>query len=89
MYYGHMYGFGHAWMLQGGLWSVLAWLWMAFMWLVPILLLAALLKYLLSASRRDDKPRSKALDLLDEAYARGELARDDYLRKRADLERKD
>jgi putative membrane protein len=43
---------------------------------------------LLSAIRRPGSgSRRGALDLLDERYARGEIEREEYLEKRADLER--
>lgn len=86
--YGHMYGYGygydHPWMLVG-------WLWMGLLWLIPVLLLFALVKYLFGKTRqggpapREEKTEKTALDILKEAYARGEISRDEYLRKRDDL----
>jgi putative membrane protein len=83
--YGHMYGYGygydHPWMLVG-------WLWMGLLWLIPILLLIALAKYLLGkkpGAPREEKAEKTPLDILKEAYARGEISRDEYLQKRDDL----
>jgi putative membrane protein len=76
-----MYGFDHgAWMFGG-------WLMMLLIWLVPFILLFVGLKVFLDRSRPPGAAKS-ALDLLDEAYARREIERDDYLQKRDDLQRK-
>lgn len=82
--YGHMYGqdFGSGWMLLG-------WLWMGLAWLIPILLLLALGKYLFTRPKdfpdRKETPEKTPLDIVKEAYARGELSREDYLQKVEDL----
>lgn len=80
-----MYGFDHGWMYEGGGWMVLGWLWMALVVLSPALIVLALFKYLLGRSGRSAEPRSRALEILDEAYAKGEVGREEYLQKRADL----
>lgn len=86
-----MYGFNHDWMFDGtGGWMILGWVWMALVWLVPLLILLALLKYLIGnrGPRPPHAPPSRrARDLLDEAYARGEINREEYLQKREDLSR--
>ncbi len=88
-----MYGSEHGgWMFGGGGgWMIFSWLWMALIWLIPILLLFALIKYLLGSKNTGsakETPRRTALDILDEAHARGELTREEYLQKRDDLQRK-
>jgi len=70
-------------MLFGGLWMVLV-------WLVPLLMIIALLKYLLGKTSAKGEPEAgpeqkTPLDILKEAYARGEIGRDEYLQKRQDL----
>lgn len=46
-----MYGpFNHGWMFDGGSGMLLGFLWMALVWAIPLLLLAALLKYLFTRS---------------------------------------
>lgn len=87
-----MYGWDQGGWMMGSGWMMLGWLWMAFIWLVPVLLMFALAKYLFSgrkptASGHGETP-PKALDILDEAYARGNLAREEYLQKREDLNKK-
>ncbi len=76
-----MYGFDHgAWMFGG-------WLMMLVIWLVPFVALFIGLKSFFG--RTDSRTVTKsALDLLDEAYARGEISREEYLQKRDDLQRK-
>lgn len=73
MMYG--YGYGHGWLFGGFL--------MTLFWILVIVMLAAAVKYLFSDRRK--MPGKTALDLLDEAYARGEIAREEYLQKREDL----
>jgi len=89
-----MYGWDQgSWMFGGGDggWMILGWLWMILIGLVPILVLFALVKYLFSSQKTGEPPkeaRSPARDILDEAYARGKLARDEYLQKCDDLQKK-
>ena len=75
------YGMGWHW------WS---WLGMAFFWLIPILLLAAVVKYLMGDRRSnatEGEKKPDALAVLEERYARGEIGREEYLEKRDDLKR--
>ena len=85
-----MYGpYEHAWMFGGGAGLMFGGLWMLLMWGIPLLVIVALLKYLLGkphADRSADAPtRKTALDILKEAYARGDISREEYLQKRDDL----
>ncbi len=75
-------GFGVSWGHGFG------WVFMILFWLAIILAVAALLKWLVGASSRASAPRERtALDILKERYARGEIDRDEYERKRRDLGR--
>ena len=72
-------------------WQGLGWLGMVTFWLLLILLVLAAVKYL-AAGRRSNIPngesgekRPKALLILEQRYARGEIKRDEYLQKRDDL----
>ena len=86
-----MYGpFNHGWMFDGGVGMLFGVFWMILMWGIPFLLIIALLKYLFARPRdtdiRDVQPAQKTpLDVLKEAYARGDIRRDEYLQKRDDL----
>lgn len=66
--------------------------WMLLFWLIPILLVLAAIKYLFSGrpqsggESREDK--DKALETLEERYARGEINREEFLQKSDDLRRK-
>ena len=65
---------GHeSWMLGG-------WLIFLIFWLVPFFILYFVLK------DRFKGRSPSARELLDQAYARGELSRDEYLKKRNDIE---
>lgn len=79
MDYGMGYGMG------------LGWLGMMLFWLVPVVLIAVGLKYFFGGGSRPTPGtpdvRQKALDVLEERYARGEINREEYLQKRDDLKR--
>ena len=71
-------------------WHWLGWLGMAFFWLVLVLLVLAAVKYLMG-NRRSNAPDGErkpgALAILEETYARGEIDREEVLKKRDDLNR--
>lgn len=76
-------------MMWDGMWG---WHWlggvgMVLFWLLIILLVLGALKYLRSDTREwPGAERGKtAMDHLDEAYAKGEITREEYLQKRADI----
>lgn len=68
-----MWGFEHYGMGWG----------MILVWLVPIVLFALVVLY--GIRGRNGNPERTALDILDARYARGEIERDEYLKRRADL----
>lgn len=83
-----MYGpYYHDWMFGGAAAMLFGILWMILIWAVPFLAAVALLKYLFTKSRPDGQARAKPtpLDLLKEAYARGDIDRDAFMQKRDDL----
>lgn len=86
-----MYGpYNHGWMFDGGFGMLFGVFWMILMWGIPLLLIIALLKYLLTKPGNMDERQGRteaksALDVLKEAYARGEIGRDEYLQKRDDI----
>ena len=86
-----MYGpYNHSWMFDGGIGMLFGALWMILLLVVPVVLLAVLLKYLFGKSRGkagppDEPPRQTPLDVLKEAYARGEIGREEFLQKRDDI----
>lgn len=70
------YGMGWGW----------GWLGMALFWLVPISLILVAIKYLAGRNSGGDGGKSgKALEVLEERYARGEIGRDEFFQKREDL----
>lgn len=74
--WGHMGGWGWGMAMFGGLFMAL------------IVVLVAWLAW--STTRRPEPQRlgeQRALDVLDGRYAKGEIDRDEYLERRADLER--
>jgi len=84
-----MYGsYNHGWMLDGWGGMLFGGLWMLLIWGVLVLLFVALLKHLFV---RPQDPGGRTpdthtpLDILKEAYARGEINREEFLQKRDDL----
>ncbi len=73
--FGTGFGWGHG--LFGGFWMVLV-------WLLPILLIAWAGKGLFGDGRSGGNGKS-ALDLLKESYARGDIDREEFQRRRTDL----
>lgn len=76
-------------MMWDGMWG---WHWiggigMVLFWVLIILLVLGALKYLRSdASDRSAGERGKtAMDYLEEAYAKGEITREEFLQKREDI----
>lgn len=69
-----MWGFGH----EGMGWG------MILVWLVPILLVAFVVRDFLRG-RFPERERSTPLDILEGRYARGEIDKDEFLKRRADL----
>lgn len=62
------------------------WLAMLLFWLVFIALIVGTARYLFVNGRREGREREmSARELLDRAYARGEISREEYQRKREDL----
>lgn len=68
-----MWGFEHYGMGWG----------MILVWLVPVLLVALVILY--GIRGRNGKPEPSALDILKARYARGEIDREEFLKRRADL----
>jgi putative membrane protein len=85
-----MWGYGPDWGMMGG-WGggwgpfgMIIWL------LIVALIVAAVVWFIRSASRRGMHPpgigsRLPGLDVLEERYARGEINRDEYLQKKRDI----
>lgn len=63
-----------------GTWMFGAWLILLIVWLIPFLF-----SYFVLTDRFKRRSPS-ARELLDQAYARGELSRDEYLKKRNDID---
>lgn len=61
---------------------------MLLLWLIPIALLGWLFAKAVSGRDGKDQAPQSAREILDARYARGEIGRDDYLERRADLEGK-
>lgn len=76
------YYYGHEWM----------WWWMPFHMLIPLLFFGLLVAGVIVLIRKlwpyDQWPGtpSRACDLLNERYAKGEIEREEYLRRRQDIQ---
>jgi putative membrane protein len=76
-------------MMDFGMGWGLGWIWMLLFWLIPLLLVLAAVKYLFSGKSQPGgesrEGKGKALDVLEERYARGEINREEFIQKRDDL----
>lgn len=67
------------------------WIGMILFWLVPILLVLVAVKYLFTGKSQTGtgqvEGNDRALAILEEKYARGEINREAFLQKRDDLNR--
>jgi len=72
-------GYGMSWGMFGAL-HMLLW------WILIILGIVVLIKWLFGgSSRRDSGTADRALEILKERYARGEIGKDEFDQKRRDL----
>lgn len=72
-----MYGFDH------GVWMMGGWFVMLVVWLLPFVLLFVALKAIFK--RFTASPDKSALEILEIAYANGKIEREEFFRKRDDL----
>ena len=59
-------------------------LWLLFSYLIPALIIGAIVLIVYRAVKKEGG--GKALEILKERYARGEITREEYLRMKKDLE---
>lgn len=85
-----MMNYGMGW---GGMGWGLGWFGMILVWLVPLILVVVGIKYLFSdsgwgsghSSNEHQTQQSRALAVLEERYAKGEIGRDEFMQKRDDI----
>ena len=71
----------HDWSSSWGAWHMLIPL---IFWIVVIAGIAMLIQNLMAGQGRNS-PEKRALEVLSERYAKGEIDREDYLRRRQDI----
>jgi putative membrane protein len=76
----HMQGM-HEWMSGWGAWAMLVPL---LFWVIVFVGLALLVQKLIADQRREPS-EGRALDVLSQRYAKGEIDREEYLRRRQDI----
>lgn len=75
-----MYGFDH------GVWMMGGWMVVLLLWLLPFALLFFALKIFFDKFKAVSG--KSALDILEEAYAGGNISREEFMQKRDDLQKK-
>jgi len=75
---GSMMGWGGGWGLLGAL-HMLLW------WVLIILGIVVLVKWLVAAKRDAPAPGDRAFEILRERYARGEIDKDEFDKRKSDL----
>lgn len=63
------------------------WLGMVLFWVLIIVAIVALVRWLSGKTSGANLPEKTPIQILQERYARGEIDREEYQRKKADLER--
>lgn len=74
-----MYGFDH------GVWMLGGWMVVLVLWLLPFTLLFVAIKIFFDKFKAGSG--KSALDILEEAYASGNISRDEFLQKRDDMQK--
>lgn len=80
-----MWGDMGSMMGYGGSWGALGILHMVLWWVLIILGIVVLVKWLAGGKNRSQAGSDRALDILRERYARGEIEKDEYDKRRQDL----
>ena len=86
-----MYGYGNGWGMMGDGYGSMGGFNMVF-WLLAFVLLTGAVVWFVRSSpsiglgRQAAAGRISGLDMLEQRYARGEIMRDEYLRKKGDLQ---
>jgi len=82
-----MYGDWGGWgMGSGAGWGIFGAFHMLLWWILVILGIVVLIKWLFGgSSRREPSASDRALEILKERYARGEIGKDEFEQKRRDL----
>ena len=75
-----MYGFDH------GVWMLGGWMVMLALWLLPFAILFLAIKIFFDKFKATAS--KSALEILEEAYASGNIGREEFLQKRDDLQKK-
>ena len=75
-----MYGFDH------GVWMLGGWMVMLALWLLPFAFLFMAIKIFFD--KFNATAGKNALEILEEAYASGNISREEFLQKRDDLQKK-
>ncbi len=70
------WGFGFGWIIMIAIWVLIGYL------------VFAMLRFFMSPRNGGDTPDDRALKILDERYARGEISHDEYLRMKRDITRR-
>jgi putative membrane protein len=85
-----MYGYGHGWNMMGywgssgfGPFGIIIWLLVLAAIVVGIIWLVRTVR--VPGEQTVAAQRSSGLDMLEQRYARGEIARDEYLEKKRDI----
>lgn len=74
----------HGWEYGG--WMPIGLMWIGgFLWILTIVAVVGLVVYVVQRFTHPRRATKPALDLLEQAYARGEIKREEFMQKRTDL----